>query len=143
MVSGITDLKVLLESMSPRLLDGEWVFVTLDQEQNLNKDLKTELYDVALMTYKEREGLSMLLPVDVASEKGFTYDAIFRGITLDVHSSLEAVGLTAAVSAKLAKHGLSANVIAATFHDHVFVGKDDAEKAMALLEDKKFGDDED
>ena len=65
------------------------------------------------------------------------YDGIFRCITLGVHSSLEAVGLTAAVAGKLAAHGIAANVIAAYFHDHVFVQANLADRAIGLLlEDK-------
>lgn len=48
---------------------------------------------------------------------------IFKCITLKVHSSLEAVGLTAAVSNKLAERGISANVIAAYYHDHIEVSE--------------------
>jgi hypothetical protein len=58
---------------------------------------------------------------------------VFRGITLNVHSGLDAVGLTAALSSKLAEHGISANVIAGYFHDHIFVQNEHAEKAIAAL----------
>ena len=54
-------------------------------------------------------------------------------ITLDVHSSLEAVGLTAAVSAALAEENISCNVVAAYYHDHLFVPVADAERAMETL----------
>jgi hypothetical protein len=51
-----------------------------------------------------------------------------------VHSSLEAVGLTAAVAGALTAAGISANVVAAFHHDHVFVPADRAEAAMAQLD---------
>jgi hypothetical protein len=54
-------------------------------------------------------------------------------ITLRVHSSLAAVGLTAAVAAALSDHGISANVVAAYCHDHIFVPADRAEEALAAL----------
>lgn len=54
-------------------------------------------------------------------------------ITLEVHSALDAVGLTAAVSHVLAKENISCNVIAAYHHDHIFVGKEDAQKALKAL----------
>jgi len=57
-----------------------------------------------------------------------------RRITLTVHSSLEAVGLTAAVAGALARQGISANVVAAFYHDHIFVPRDQAERAVAVLE---------
>jgi hypothetical protein len=54
-------------------------------------------------------------------------------ISLDVHSSLEAVGLTAAFATALGNEGISANVIAAYYHDHIFVPTADAERAVAAL----------
>jgi hypothetical protein len=56
-----------------------------------------------------------------------------RMITLTVHSSLAAVGLTAAFSARLAREGIGANVVAAFHHDHIFVPAADAERALAAL----------
>jgi hypothetical protein len=54
-------------------------------------------------------------------------------ITLGIHSSLEAVGLTAKVSAALAEQGISANIVAALNHDHVFVPWDRRDEALAVL----------
>ena len=149
--AGITDLGQLLSSMSPRLLEGEYVFVSLPYSTSSPPSIqiisaegpsststndsaaKLEIFETCLMSFQEREGWSFLLPLAYAKSKGYSYDGVFKGITLDVHSSLEAVGLTAAVSTALATAGLSANVIAATHHDHVFVGAADADAALAVL----------
>ena len=61
------------------------------------------------------------------------YSFVASWITLTVHSSLEAVGLTAAFSKALSQEGISCNVVAAFYHDHIFVGKNDADKAMEIL----------
>ena len=78
-------------------------------------------------------GADLLVAKENADKAGFNYESIFKGITLKVHSSLEAVGLTAAVSNKLAEKGISANVIAAYYHDHIFVQAENADAALSAL----------
>lgn len=65
---------------------------------------------------------------------------LFRAITLEVHSSLNAVGLTAAVSGALARRGISANVVAAFYHDHIFVPAGQAQEALETLGALSRGD---
>jgi hypothetical protein len=50
-----------------------------------------------------------------------------------VHSSLEAVGLTAAFATALSREGISCNVLAGHHHDHILVATADAERAMDVL----------
>jgi hypothetical protein len=52
---------------------------------------------------------------------------------MGVLSDLESVGLTAALSKRLAEAGISANVVAALHHDHIFVPWERREEALALL----------
>jgi len=61
------------------------------------------------------------------------YSFVASWITLTVHSSLEAIGLTAAFSAALSQEGIICNVVAAFYHDHIFVGKSYTLKAMEIL----------
>ena len=75
----------------------------------------------------------MVLEESTAVRAGLSFSGTFRQITLTVHSSLEAVGLTAAVASKLADRGISANVIAAYYHDHIFVQSDMAVSALKAL----------
>lgn len=65
----------------------------------------------------------------------FEYESLFKQITLTVYSSLDALGLTAAVARKLASHGISANVVAAYYHDHIFVQKEKADEALLALKE--------
>lgn len=81
----------------------------------------------------EQEGLTLVLPKSVAERESIPFEGIYQQITLSVHSSLEAVGLTAAVSRKLATKGIGANVIAAYFHDHIFIQSEKAKDALAAL----------
>jgi hypothetical protein len=119
------DLGRLIEGLSPRLDPAPWVFVSLARPP-------AELE--ALMTFREDEGVTCILPPEAAKRLGLPDAPVFRRITLGVQSSLDAVGLTAAVAGALAAAGISANVVAAFHHDHVFVPTERAEEAMQRLE---------
>ena len=127
-MSGEKNLHRLLASLSPELTGGEYVFCTFPGARYADH---AELEPVAAI--RESEGLTLVIPKRKADEKQLAYDSVFRRITLNVHSSLDAVGLTAAFSARLADSGISANVIAGYYHDHIFVQDECAEKALAAL----------
>ncbi len=76
-----------------------------------------------------------MLEKSVALDAGLVFEGAFKQITLTVHSSLDAVGLTAAVSTKLASKGISANVIAAFYHDHIFIPSEKAHQALDALDE--------
>jgi uncharacterized protein len=81
----------------------------------------------------EREGITLIVRKVDAERYVALFDTVLRQITLNVHSTLEAVGLTAAVATRLAQHGISANVVAAYYHDHIFVPASDAKRALQAL----------
>ncbi len=89
-------------------------------------------------SFKEAEGITLILSKTYADTIALEYSSLISWITLQVHSSLEAVGLTAAFSKLLAAHNISCNVVAGYHHDHLFVMKEDAKKAMELLSDFKL-----
>ncbi|HEV2899059.1 MAG TPA: ACT domain-containing protein [Pseudaminobacter sp.] len=126
-MAGIDDLQQLLAGMEPELRDGEFVFCTL-----ANGNIADLARLDPLGMFREAEGLTLILPRETAEREGLA-GAPMRMITLTVHSSLEAVGLTAAFSTWLAREGIGANVVAAFHHDHIFVPAADAEKAIAAL----------
>lgn len=127
--AGETNLGVLLRSLSPTLREEDYVFCSFAGAQYGNY---AELEPIAAL--QETEGLTLVIPKVKADEHQLKYDAVFRKITLQVHSSLEAVGLTAAIAHQLTQHQISANVIAGYFHDHLFVPCEDAETAIAALQ---------
>ncbi len=88
---------------------------------------------IPIVTVREEEGLTLVLSQQQADELGLPYTFMAAWITLRVHSALEAVGLTAAVSTALADAGISANVVAGFSHDHLFVPYDRADDAMRVL----------
>ncbi len=126
-MSGIKNLELLLQSMSPELMAGDYVFCTV------NGALSDYLSLEPIATFREPEGLTLVLEAEKAQQAGLESSALFSLITLTVYSSLEAVGLTAAFATKLAEHGISANVIAGYYHDHIFVQKEKAQQALQAL----------
>lgn len=128
-MAGITELDELLSSMRPKLMDGEYVFCTVSGA--LSNYIALE----PLSSFQEGEGLTLLLRKESATEAGLAFEGVYKQITLTVHSSLNAVGLTAAVSSKLASRGISANIIAAYYHDHIFVQSEKANSAISALEE--------
>lgn len=128
MTEPVKDRSRMIADMSPRLCEGRFVFCSVDAGR-----VDPDLLGAARATFREEEGLSLLVPVDVAAAAGLPTDLPMRQITLTVFSSLEGVGLTAAVSTALADRGIPCNVIAATLHDHVFVPEAMAQAAMDTL----------
>ncbi len=127
-MTGEKNLEKLLASMSPSLMDGEYVFCTF---RNVQYGDYPDLEPIAAI--RESEGLTLVIPKNKADENFLMYESVFRKITLNVHSSLDAVGLTAAVSTKLKDYGISANVMAGYYHDHIFVQKELANTAIEAL----------
>jgi uncharacterized protein len=125
-MTGETNLITLLKTMKPVLNAGDYVFCTVSNLSGINPD------DV-IMYFKEQEGNTIIIRQELAVLHQLTYSFVAAWISLTVHSSLAATGLTAAFSAALAKEGISCNVVAAYYHDHIFVDKKDAAKAMEVL----------
>ncbi|WP_261504480.1 ACT domain-containing protein [Burkholderia multivorans] len=122
----VSDLALLLASMQPELNEGAYVFSTVPANSDVSR-----LAPVA--TFREREGLTVIVDEPTALREGLP--VLFRAawITLTVHSDLQAVGLTAAVAEALTKASISCNVVAAAFHDHIFVPADRAADALTQL----------
>lgn len=125
-MSGEKDLQILLKSMRPEHNPGDYVFCKV--EKLVNPDLNE-----IEMFFKEKEAITLILKKEIAEKLNLEYSMTMSWITLSVHSSLEAVGLTAAFSKALSDNGISCNVVAAFYHDHIFIGKKDTEKAMQIL----------
>lgn len=113
-MSGEKDLQQLLKNMKPIHNLGDYVFCKTETLENLN------LNDIE-MFFKEKEAITLILKKETADVLQLEYSVVMSWITLTVHSSLEAVGLTAAFSKALSEHGISCNVVAAFYHDHIFV----------------------
>jgi hypothetical protein len=128
-MSGETDLARLLRSMQPVLRPEIYVFVTLPPGEPVPAKLSP------VMTFGEDEGATLIAALHEAKAAGLAGAFPCRMITLNVHSSLEAVGFLATVTARLAAAGISANAVSAFYHDHLFVPVDRAEEAFRVLEE--------
>lgn len=126
-MAGQKDLDTLIATMRPELDPVTYVWASME-----GLAAAGALID-AVATVREREGLSLVLPIDAAARHGLDFSYPCARITLTVHSSLEAVGLTAAVAGALAQAGISANVVAGFHHDHIFVSREHAADAMEAL----------
>ncbi len=127
-MAGIKDKHQILKKLNPELSKTEFVFCTFPEATYGNL---AHLNPIA--SYQEKEGLTLIIPKENADEYNLHYESCYKAITLLVHSSLDSVGLTAAVSTKLAEAGISANIIAAYFHDHIFVPSAQADLALNVL----------
>lgn len=122
-MTGETDLGKLLASMQPELRGRDWGFALGSPTAGL----------AVFATVAKDEGLTLIAPFADLAALGLNPQGPMARISLTVHSALTAVGLTAAIATALAAEGISANVIAGFFHDHVFVAAADADRAMAIL----------
>jgi len=124
--SPIRDIDTLLSGMKPKMRDGRYVFISVAPS-----DTGSIPWEAAI---REDEGMTLVVRQTDADLRELEYDYVAAWITLEVHSALDAVGLTAAVSTRLAAVGLSCNVIAGNYHDHLLVDYDDRHRAMQALE---------
>lgn len=124
---GETNLDIILKELQPVINDGKYVYCTVNNLENLP-------HAKILFLFKEAEGITIVLKKEDAEALQLEFSYVAVWITLKVHSSLAAVGLTAAFSKALSGAGISCNVVAAYYHDHIFVDEKDAVKALEVLQ---------
>lgn len=122
----LTDLDALLRQMEPELDPELYAYARLPDEM-------TDWPVYAIVCFQEKEGRSVIAPQSALRAQAL--DPVFpcRRITLNVYSALEAVGLTARVAQVLTEAQISANMVAALHHDHVFVPAEQAGRALDVL----------
>ena len=127
-MTGERDLGALLRHMKPELRPGIFVFCTIPPDERIPAAVNP------LLTFREQEGMTLVILHEEAERAGLGYTFPSRLITLTVHSALDAVGFLAAITARLADAGISVNAVSAFHHDHLFVPVDRADEAMTLLQ---------
>jgi hypothetical protein len=123
-VPGETDLEALLRGLSPRLNPGRYVYARVDI---------VPVGANPVVTVREAEGVTLVLAQEQADALGLPYEFVAAWITLEIHSALDAIGLTAAVARALTDAGIAANVVAGYQHDHLFVPTERAADALRAL----------
>lgn len=124
-MAGETDLAAMLAGLTVTVRPEPYTYVTVGQAPPLTDGVEAVL--------REEEGITAVVTVDGARRRGWTVGFVAAWLTLDVHSALEAVGLTASVATALAADGIPANVLAGHHHDHLLVPADRADDAVACL----------
>ena len=122
-MAGLTNLHEILGALRPSVRQGSFVYVTLPTPPEVE----------AYARIVEDEGITLVVDQSTADEHGWEYEGVFAWITLQVHTSLSSVGVTAAVATALARVGISCNVLAGYYHDHLLVPKDSVDDAVEVL----------
>ena len=125
-VNGELDLDVLLKTLTAQLAEGTYVFATM-------ADNAVPAHLAPRMVFRETEGTTLILLKSEAAAAGLDYEFPCRMITLNVHSSLEAVGFIARIATELAKHGMGVNPVSGFYHDHLFVPEGREQDALQIL----------
>lgn len=122
----IRELPRLLSSLRPERQPGVWAYATCADDGAL-----AHLRPVAI--FREAEATTAIVREDDARAAGLEPLFVCAWITLSVHSDLQAIGMTAAVASALAARGIACNIVAAAYHDHLFVPLERADDAMCAL----------
>ena len=115
-MGGESDLSRLLRGLTPRLYPDRYTFA---------ETAESVLAEGQFALVREDEGLTSIHADQLGQ---------WARISLEIHSSLDAVGLTGVMASRLADLGISVNIIAALHHDHLFVPWDRREEALECLQ---------
>lgn len=129
---GETDLSKLLRSLTWECAAGEYMFCTAPPGFQLPQGVDPQM----VFNERGRGTTYVVLADDVAKlDEVVRSTATLRSkmITLTVHSSLEAVGFIAEISRRLAERSIPCNVVAAYFHDHLFIAPDKVDDVLLTL----------
>ena len=127
-MTGETNLATLIRAMLPRLCPGLFGFATIPPGAAIPSGV------TPIMTFQEPEGLTLIALAEQIAATGLTVAFPSRMITLEIQSSLDAVGFLAAITARLAAAGIAVNPVSAIHHDHLFVPEGRAQETIAILQ---------
>lgn len=128
-MSGETDLSKMLQSIAVQVRPDDYVVVALPPDATVPK-----IGNGVAAVIAESEGATVISTITRAAHEGWPHEFVASWLTIDVHSALEAVGLTAAFSRQLGRAGIPCNVIAGFYHDHILVPHDKSQAAVEVIE---------
>ncbi len=126
MIEPIKNLDLLIRYMEP-VLGSNYVFCQIDEATY------KATRETPLAMFREAEGITVIYPEAVATNLTFPVTWVGTQITLNVNSSLDAVGFLARITTELASANISVNAFSPVSHDHLFIKPEDAERAMKIL----------
>ncbi|EEU35918.1 uncharacterized protein NECHADRAFT_85288 [Fusarium vanettenii 77-13-4] len=133
---GELSLSKLLATLTTKLHPKIYVFAVIKDESKLPPFSEVDM----LFREADSEGVTVIASRQYAEAQGIEYFFPCRKMTLDVTSSLEAVGFIAVVATRLAAGGMGVNPVSGFYHDHLYVpdGKEeDAVRIIAELAEEK------
>lgn len=133
MDNSITDLKILIESMSPSMHEFPYAMISVNEETFNFLDFQP------LCIFREEEGITIITEESNAVKNKYDYTSTWACITLNVHSSLSAVGFIAAIAGRLTDANISINPVSAFYHDHLFVPWEKRYNVMEILNSMSKG----
>ncbi len=122
---GETDLRRLLGGLAPELAAKPRAIRSQAADASVPAD--------AIMSFREHEGTTTIMVVDESAVDASADEPLWAQITLRIHSSLEAVGMMAAIAAALAARDIPCNAVSAYYHDHLFVPWPRRDDTLAAL----------
>lgn len=128
-MAGEMDLAKMLESLTVSVRPEPYVLVALPAEET-----PPPLGNGVAAVIEEAEGPTVIATLSRAAHEEWPHDFVASWLTLDIHSALEAVGLTATFSRQLGRAGIPCNVIAGFYHDHILVPVDKTDAAVDVIE---------
>ena len=128
---GETDLQRLLAGLAPELAARPRAIRSQPTGEAVPAD--------AIMLFREQEGTTIVVAVDQVAVADTQDKALWAQITLRIHSSLEAVGMLAAIASALAARDIPCNAVSAYYHDHLFVPWTRRDEAIDALRELSGG----
>lgn len=121
----LTDLEALLAALEPRHNPGEYAVVSV-------REVPTDVHPV--LTFFEHEGLTLILPLAEAQERGLDFEVPMAWITLGAYRSVTALGYVPTVTTALYQAQVPVVASVGRWHTHLFVPAALVDTAMRTLE---------